>query len=91
MVTEQRQEPHPLADEYNPLSSPTGSNQPPEVKVEFKSIYEIPSKRPLVFASGEAGVSWAKIVDKFGEQKAGIYVNNLPVQIHSSHLHAWLN
>ncbi|KAF8559472.1 hypothetical protein OG21DRAFT_1453959 [Imleria badia] len=85
-------EPYPLADapppryavesddedEYNPLSAPTGSDQPPEVTVEFKSIYDIPSKRPLVFASGEAGVSWAKIVN-LGEQQAGIYVNNLPV------------
>ncbi|KAG8221589.1 hypothetical protein J3R82DRAFT_1833 [Butyriboletus roseoflavus] len=59
-------------DEYNPLpvalSPPTGSDQPPEVKVEFKSIYGIPSKRPLVFASGEAGVgllfrpSWTSAV-----------------------------
>jgi hypothetical protein len=91
--TEQRQEPYPLADapppryavesddedEYNPLSPPTGSDQLPEVKVEFKSIYDIPSKRSLVFASGEAaGVSWAKIVN-LGEQQAGIYVNKLPV------------
>jgi hypothetical protein len=73
-------------DEYNPLSPPTGSDQLPEVKVEFKSIYDIPSKRSLVFASGEAaGVSWAKIVN-LGEQQAGIYVNKLPVRIHSLHL-----
>jgi len=72
-------------DEYNPLSPPTGSDQPPEVKVEFKSIYDIPSERALVFVSGEAGVSWAKIVN-LGEQQAGIYVNELPVRIHSLHL-----
>ncbi|KAF8443708.1 hypothetical protein L210DRAFT_3090432 [Boletus edulis BED1] len=86
-------EPYPLADapppryavesddedEYNPLSAPTRSDQPPaEISVEFKSIYDIPSKRPLVFASGEAGVSWAKIVN-LGEQQAGIYVNKLQV------------
>lgn len=69
-------------DEYNPLPS-SGSDQPPEVKVEFKSIYDIPSTRPLVFASAEAGVSWARTIDKFGEQQAGIYVNNLPVRIPS--------
>lgn len=96
MVIERRQETYPLADapppryavesddedEYNPLSPPSGSDQPPEVKVEFKSIYDIPSKRPLIFASAEAGLSWAKIVN-FGQQQAGIYANNLPVQIHS--------
>ncbi|KAF8128367.1 hypothetical protein EV363DRAFT_422945 [Boletus edulis] len=86
-------EPYPLADapppryavesddedEYNPLSAPTRSDQPPaEISVEFKSIYDIPSKRPLVFASGEAGVSWAKIVN-LGEQQVGIYVNKLQV------------
>ncbi|KAG6376617.1 hypothetical protein JVT61DRAFT_1600 [Boletus reticuloceps] len=86
-------EPYPLADapppryavesddedEYNPLSPPTRSDQSPaEISVEFKSIYDIPSKKPLVFASGEAGVSWAKIVN-LGEQQAGIYVNKLQV------------
>ncbi|KAH0828610.1 hypothetical protein J3R83DRAFT_2940 [Lanmaoa asiatica] len=92
MGTKQRQEAYPLADapppryavesddedEHNPLSPPTrtGSDQPPEVKVEFKSIYDIPSNRALVFASGEAGVSWAKIIN-LGEQQAGIYVNRL--------------
>ncbi|KAI9570883.1 hypothetical protein HD554DRAFT_280065 [Boletus coccyginus] len=65
-------------DEYNPLSPSPGSDQLPEVKVEFKSIYDIPSERALVFVSGEAGVSWAKIVN-LGEQQAGIYVNKLPV------------
>lgn len=101
MVIEQRQEAYPLADapppryavesddedEYDPLSPPSRSDQPPEVKVEFKSIYDIPSKRPLVFASAEAGLSWAKIVN-LGEQQAGIYVNKLPVRIHSLLLRA---
>ena len=67
-------------DEYSPSSRlSSGSEQPPEVKVEFKSICEIPSGRPLIFASGEAGMAWAKIVN-LGEQQAGIYVNNLPVR-----------
>ncbi|KAG9311324.1 hypothetical protein JVU11DRAFT_8422 [Chiua virens] len=65
-------------DEYNPLSPRTGSAQPSEVKVEFKSIYDIPSKKPFVFVSREAGVSWARIVN-LGEQQAGIYVNSFPV------------
>jgi hypothetical protein len=67
-------------DEYNPLPPPAGSDKALEVKVEFKSIHDIPSKRPLVFASSEAGLSWAKIVDvDLGAQRAGIYVNKLPV------------
>ncbi|KAF9244272.1 hypothetical protein BU15DRAFT_42335, partial [Melanogaster broomeanus] len=65
-------------DEYNPLSSKTGSDQCPGVNVEFKSIYQIPSRRPLVVVSGEAGANWARIAN-LGEQQVGIYVNNLLV------------
>ncbi|KAF9219303.1 hypothetical protein BS17DRAFT_741021 [Gyrodon lividus] len=65
-------------DEYNPLSSQTASNQPFDVNVEFKFVYEIPSKCPLVMVFGGAGVSWARVAN-LGEQQAGIYVNNLAV------------
>ncbi|KIJ12715.1 hypothetical protein PAXINDRAFT_171028 [Paxillus involutus ATCC 200175] len=65
-------------DEYNPLSLKTAPHRPPDVNVEFKSICEIPSKRPLVVVSGEAGANWARVAN-LGEQRVGIYVNDLPV------------
>ncbi|KIK80654.1 hypothetical protein PAXRUDRAFT_833399 [Paxillus rubicundulus Ve08.2h10] len=65
-------------DEYHPLSLKTVSHRPPHVNVEFRSICEVPSKRPLVVVSGEAGTNWARVAN-LGEQRVGICVNNLPV------------
>jgi len=66
-------------DEYNTASSlSTGSEQPSKVNVEVKTTYDIPRRRPLIFASGEAGASWAKITN-LSERSAGIYVNDLLV------------
>ncbi|KIJ60723.1 hypothetical protein HYDPIDRAFT_160371 [Hydnomerulius pinastri MD-312] len=65
-------------DEYNPVSPKTASDQTPDVTVEFKSIYAIPSKLPLVLASGEAGAVWARGAN-LGQEMVGLFVNKIQV------------
>ncbi|KAL4063707.1 hypothetical protein V8B97DRAFT_2053957 [Scleroderma yunnanense] len=63
-------------DEYNP--QPQHPTQTPTTDIKF--IGKFPSGLPLVFASGDAGESWARGA-KLGPPQGGIYVDNEQVGI----------